>query len=70
MDDAGITFRVLSNSGAGPDLVPGPDGVILAQKVNDALADVVVKNSSSFAPLPPCRWRAPDACATELKRAR
>ena len=29
MDDAGITVQVLSNSGAGPDLVPGPDGVTL-----------------------------------------
>ena len=27
MDDAGITMGVLSNSGPGPDLVPGPDGV-------------------------------------------
>ena len=27
MDEAGITVQVLSNSGPGPDLVPGPDGV-------------------------------------------
>ena len=31
LDDAGITVQVLSNSGPGPDLVPGPDGVRLAQ---------------------------------------
>src|SRR5437868_5165594 len=48
MDDAGISFSVLSNSGPGPDLVPGPDGVTLAQKVNDYLADVVVKNPKRF----------------------
>jgi predicted TIM-barrel fold metal-dependent hydrolase len=53
MDDAGISFTVLSNSGPGPDLVPGPDGVTLAQKVNDYLADVVVKHPKR------CRWRRP-----------
>ena len=31
LDDAGITVQVLSNSGPGPDLVPGPDGVALAR---------------------------------------
>ena len=35
MDAAGITYTILSNSGAGPDLVPGPAGVTLAQKTND-----------------------------------
>ena len=30
LDDAGITVQVLSNSGAGPDLAPGPDGIALA----------------------------------------
>ncbi len=32
LDDAGITVQVLSNSGAGPDLVPGQDGISLARK--------------------------------------
>ena len=27
MDEAGITMQVLSNSGPGPDLVPGSDGI-------------------------------------------
>jgi hypothetical protein len=31
MDDAGITVQVLSNSGPGPDLLPGADGVALAR---------------------------------------
>lgn len=69
MDDAGISFTVLSNSGAGPDLVPGPDGVTLAQKVNDALADVVVKNSKRFAAFAALPMASADACAAELKRA-
>ena len=27
MDETGITLQVLSNTGPGPDLVPGPDGI-------------------------------------------
>ncbi|MBO0718649.1 MAG: hypothetical protein J2P55_15105, partial [Rhizobiales bacterium] len=33
MDDAGITVQVLSNSGPGPDLLPGADGVALAREI-------------------------------------
>jgi hypothetical protein len=32
MDEGGITVQVLSNSGPGPDLVPGPDGVAMATR--------------------------------------
>ena len=39
MDDAGIAVQVPSNSGPGPDLVPGPDGVAMAREMNDHLAD-------------------------------
>ena len=35
MDDAGISQQVLSNSGPGPDLMPGQTGVDLAREVND-----------------------------------
>ena len=31
LDDAGITVQVLSNSGPGPDLVPGPEGIGIAR---------------------------------------
>ena len=41
MDDAGITVQVLSNTGPGPDLVPGADGVALARELNDHLAEAV-----------------------------
>ena len=33
MDEAGITMQVLSNTGPGPDLVPGPDGEPLVLEV-------------------------------------
>jgi len=69
MDNAGITFSVLSNSGAGPDLVPGPAGVSLAQKVNDYLADVVVKHPKRFAGFAALPMAGADACADELRRA-
>jgi len=68
MDDAGITVQVLSNSGAGPDLVPGPDGITLAKEVNDYLAGVVGKHPKRFAGFATLPMAAPDACAAELKR--
>ena len=33
MNDAGISVQVLSNSGPGPDLVAGPDGVAMARLI-------------------------------------
>ena len=69
MDDAGITVQVLSNSGAGPDLVSGPEGITLAKEVNDYLAGVVVKHPKRFAGFATLPMAAPEACATELKRA-
>ena len=69
MDDAGITMQVLSNSGVGPDLVPGPDGVTLAKEVNDYLAGVVGKHPKRFAGFATLPMATPDGCAAELKRA-
>ena len=69
MDNAGITTQVLSNSGVGPDLVPGPDGVTLAREVNDYLAGVVGKNPKRFAGFATLPMATPDGCAAELKRA-
>jgi len=69
MDDAGITMQVLSNSGAGPDLVPGPDGITLAKEVNDYLAGAVAKNPKRFAGFATLPMATPDGCAAELKRA-
>jgi predicted TIM-barrel fold metal-dependent hydrolase len=69
LDDAGITVQVLSNSGAGPDLCPGPDGVALAKEVNDYLAGVVTKHPKRFAGFASLPMATPDACANELRRA-
>ena len=49
MDDAGISMQVLSNSGPGPDLVPGPDGVAMARETNDYLAKAITGRPDRFA---------------------
>jgi predicted TIM-barrel fold metal-dependent hydrolase len=69
MDDAGISQQVLSNSGPGPDLMPGQTGVDLAREVNDYLAGVVSKNPKRFAGFAALPMGTPDACGNELKRA-
>jgi uncharacterized protein len=69
LDDAGITVQVLSNSGPGPDLVPGPDGVTMAKELNDYLAGVVTKHPKRLAGFAVLPMASPDACAAELRRA-
>jgi predicted TIM-barrel fold metal-dependent hydrolase len=69
MDDAGITLQVLSNSGPGPDLVPGPDGVAIARETNDHLATAIAKYPTRFAGFATLPMQSPDACAAELRRA-
>ena len=69
LDDAGITVQVLSNSGAGPDLAPGQDGISLAKEVNDYLAGIVTKHPKRFAGFASLPMASPDACADELKRS-
>jgi predicted TIM-barrel fold metal-dependent hydrolase len=69
LDDAGITVQVLSNSGPGPDLVPGPDGVAMAREINDYLAGVVAKHPKRFAGFAALPMASPDACGDELRRA-
>ena len=69
MDEAGITMQVLSNTGPGPDLVPGADGVAIAREMNDHLAAAIARHPDRFAgfavlpmqartPAPPS-WCAP-----------
>src|SRR5215813_4776646 len=48
MDEAGITVQVLSNTGPGPDLVSGPDGVAIAREMNDHLAAAVARHPKRF----------------------
>ena len=69
MDEAGITLQVLSNTGAGPDLVPGPDGVALAREMNDHLAAAVAKHPGRFAGFAVLPMASPDACPAELVRS-
>jgi predicted TIM-barrel fold metal-dependent hydrolase len=69
MDEAGITVQVLSNSGPGPDLVPGPDGVAMAREMNDHLATAIARHPDRLAGFAALPMRCPDACADELVRA-
>ena len=69
MDEAGITVQVLSNTGPGPDLVPGADGVAMAREMNDHLAAAVARHPDRFAGFAVLPMQSPDACAAELARA-
>jgi predicted TIM-barrel fold metal-dependent hydrolase len=69
MDDAGITVQVLSSTGPGPDLVPGPDGVAMAREMNDHLAAAIAKHPTRFAGFAALPMAAPEACAAEFRRA-
>src|SRR5262245_27860675 len=68
MDEAGITVQVLSNSGPGPDLVPGPDGVAMARETNDYLAAAIANYPTRLAGFTTLPMASPDACAVELQR--
>jgi predicted TIM-barrel fold metal-dependent hydrolase len=69
MDAAGITVQVLSNSGPGADLVPGPDGVAIAREMNDHLAAAIARHPDRFAGFAALPMLSPDAAAAELVRA-
>ena len=69
MNDAGISVQVLSNSGPGPDLVAGPDGVAMARETNDQLAKIVTDRPDRFAGFAALPLQSPDAAAKELSRA-
>lgn len=68
MDEAGITVQVLSNTGPGPDLVPGSDGVVMAREMNDHLAAAISKHPDRFKGFAVLPMQSPDACAAELER--
>ena len=69
MDEAGITVQVLSNTGPGPDLVPGPDGVGIAREMNDHLAAAIARHPDRFAGFAVLPMQSPDAAAAEFVRA-
>ncbi|MGE0700257.1 MAG: amidohydrolase family protein [Hyphomicrobiaceae bacterium] len=68
MDAAGITVQVLSNTGPGPDLVDGADGIAMAREMNDHLATAVARHPDRFAGFAVLPMRSPEACAGELRR--
>ena len=69
MDEAGITMRVLSNSGPGPDLVPGPDGIGIARAMNDHLAAAIARHPKRFAGFAVLPMQSADAAIAEFVRA-
>ena len=69
MDASGITVQVLSNSGAGPDLVPGPDGVAMSREINDHLAKAIATHPDRFAGFAALPLQSPDEAAKEFARA-
>jgi predicted TIM-barrel fold metal-dependent hydrolase len=69
MDESGITMQVLSNSGPGPDLVPGAEGVAIAKAMNDHLAEAVARHPDRFAGFAVLPMQSPDDAARELGRA-
>ena len=69
MDAAGITMQVLSNTGPGPDLVPGANGVALARELNDHLAAAIARHPDRYAGFAVLPMQSPEACAAELARA-
>ncbi len=69
MDEAAITVQVLSNTGPGPDLVPGPGGLAMSREINDHLAAAIARHPDRFAGFATLPMQDPDAAANELKRA-
>jgi predicted TIM-barrel fold metal-dependent hydrolase len=69
MDAAGIAVEVLSNTGPGPDLVPGAEGVAIAREMNDHLAAAIARHPDRFAGFAVLPMQSPDACPAELARA-
>ena len=69
MDDAGVTVQVLSNSGPGPDLVPGEGGVAMAREMNDYLAKAIANHPGRFAGFAVLPMQSPEAVTAELTRA-
>jgi uncharacterized protein len=69
MDAAGIGVEVLSNTGPGPDLVAGADGIAMAREMNDHLAQAIARHPDRFAGFAVLPMQSPEACPAELERA-
>jgi uncharacterized protein len=69
MDESGISVQVLSNTGPGPDLVPGADGIAIAREMNDHLAAAIARHPDRFAGFAVLPLQDGEASARELVRA-
>ncbi len=67
MDAAGISVEVLSNTGPGPDLVAGADGIAMAREMNDHLAAAIARHPDRFAGFAVLPMQSPEACPAELR---
>jgi hypothetical protein len=61
--------QVLSNTGPGPDLVAGSEGIAIAREMNDHLAAAIAHHPDRFAGFAVLPMQSPDATADELARA-
>ena len=68
MDEAGISVQILSNAGAGPDLVPGADGIAMAREMNDYLAEACAKHPKRFIGFAALPLQSGEGSANELVR--
>ena len=62
MDEAGITLQVLSNSGPGPDIMPGAEGAAISRAMNDHLATAVASHPGRLAGFAVLPMQDPEAC--------
>jgi 2,3-dihydroxybenzoate decarboxylase len=69
MDAAGISMQILSITSPGPQVLDAAQGVDLAKKINDRLAEVVDAHPDRFAALAAVAPQAPREAARELERA-
>lgn len=68
MDKSGISVQVLSVSGPGADLLPGQDGIRMAQDYNNILAQKMAAFPNRFAAFAHLPMLDPQAAANELER--
>ncbi|WP_213993077.1 amidohydrolase family protein [Sodalis sp. dw_96] len=69
MDKHNITMQVLSWAGPGAELLPGAQGVIWSQEVNDRLANFIAQHSYRFAGFAHLPVTDPEAAPDELERS-
>jgi len=69
MDATGIEFAILSINAPGVQGIPNPDeGLAVARKANDRLADAVARHPDRYAAFATLPMHTPDAGAAELER--